>query len=135
MAETYVRTQVHLLSMKLATSRLRIMLQNFMSMFFKVFQNVDCTKIQMTAYYHEANWPKEMFHHYAKPHFTMWSQHEWIWINLFCYWMSHESIPCSSTGFQPFYLLHLRQINLPTTDDLILGLHYGNEEINHTCSS
>jgi len=55
MAETYVRTQVHLLSMKLATSRLRIMLQNFMSMFFKVFQNVDCTKIQMTAYYHEAN--------------------------------------------------------------------------------
>ena len=85
--ETCVRTQVHLLSTKLATPRLWIMLKILCPCFSKFFQNVYCTEIQMTACYHEANGQKEKFHHYTKPYCTMWTQHEWIWINLFCYFV------------------------------------------------
>jgi hypothetical protein len=52
--------------------------------------------------------------------------------------LTYSVTECLTSAFhaaQLFYLLHPRQINLPCTDDLILSLHYGNVEINHTCSS
>jgi transposase InsO family protein len=97
----------------------------FVSAFFKeVCKILKVRKVQTSAYHPSSNGIVERFHktlHDGLSHYIDSSGTNWDNVVPF-FLMAHRGTPSCSTGYSPYYLLHGREMKIPTEDDLTAKL-------------
>jgi transposase InsO family protein len=95
--------------------------RSFVSSFFKeTCKILRVKKVQTTPYHPISNGVIERFHrtlHDGLSHFIDSNGTNWDLVVPF-FLMAYRATPHSTTKYSPFYLLHGREMNLPTQDDL-----------------
>jgi hypothetical protein len=78
------------------------------------------SRIRTSALQPASNGLLERFHrslHAGLSHYINSTNTNWDIAVPYCL-MAYQATPNTTTGFSPFYLLHGREMNLPTSDDL-----------------
>ena len=96
-----------------------------MTSIYVIFFQEECkilgiSKTHTTSYHPQSNGMVEILHralHTALSHYVNSANTNWDILVPFCL-MAHRATPHSTTGFSPFFLLHGREMRLPSHEDL-----------------